>query len=93
MFRAGAVMRKPDHARAADAERCWQMIGEGLYVDVNATLEAAMPVFDRAGVTFLPVVSLTGENSAPELRGALFHVDALKAYNRALAATAAEEHS
>jgi CIC family chloride channel protein len=27
------------------------------------------------------------------LMGALFHVDALKAYNRALAATAAEEHS
>ncbi|MBB97225.1 MAG: voltage-gated chloride channel [Rhodobacteraceae bacterium] len=93
MFRVGGVMRKPDDARAADAERCWEMIGEGLYLDVNSTLEAAMPVFDRAGVTFLPVVSLTGENSAPELRGALFHVDALKAYNRALAATAAEEHS
>ena len=29
----------------------------------------------------------------PALEGALFHVDALKAYNRALAATAAEEHS
>ena len=28
-----------------------------------------------------------------DLLGALFHVDALKAYNRALAETAAEEHS
>ena len=93
MFRAGSVMRKPDDPRAANADRCWEMIGEGLYLDVSTTLEAAMPVFDRAGVTFLPVVSLTGEKSAPELRGALFHVDALKAYNRALAATAAEEHS
>lgn len=93
MFKAGSVMRKPDDPRAADPDRCWEMIGEGLYVDVNATLEAAMPAFDRAGVPFLPVVSLTGEKSAPELRGALFHVDALKAYNRALAATAAEEHS
>lgn len=27
------------------------------------------------------------------LIGALFHIDALKAYNRGLAATAAEEHS
>ena len=93
MFRAERVMRKPDDPRAASADRCWEMIGEGLYLDINATLEAAMPIFDRATVPFLPVVSLTGENSAPELRGALFHVDALKAYNRALASTAAEEHS
>ena len=93
MFRAASVMRKPDDARAADEERCWEMVGEGLYLDINATLEAAMPVFDRASVPFIPVVSLTGENAAPELRGALFHVDALKAYNRALAAAAAEEHS
>jgi CIC family chloride channel protein len=34
-----------------------------------------------------------GDDTAPELMGALFQIDALKAYNRALAATAAEEHS
>ena len=50
-------------------------------------------VFEQAGVAFIPVVSLKGGGVAPDLRGALFHVDALKAYNRALAATAAEEHS
>ncbi|KIC48436.1 chloride channel protein [Tateyamaria sp. ANG-S1] len=93
MFRVGSVMRKQDDARAADEARCWEMIGEGIYVDQNATLEAAMPIFDRTMVRFIPVVTLTGENAAPELQGALFHVDALKAYNRALAATAAEEHS
>ncbi len=51
--------------------------------------------FARTGATvpFIPVVTLSGEDSPPELWGALFHVDALKAYNRALAATAAEEHS
>ena len=52
-----------------------------------------MPMFDRSGIEYIPVVSLSGENAAPELCGALFHVDALKAYNRALAATAAEEQS
>ena len=52
-----------------------------------------LPIFDKAGVAFIPVVTLPGEGAAPELWGALFHVDALKAYNRALAATAAEEHS
>ncbi|TNF63975.1 MAG: chloride channel protein [Rhodobacteraceae bacterium] len=92
-FRVSSVMRAPDHDRAAPVTQCWEMIGEGIYIDAGATLEAALPVFDRTGVTFIPVVSLTGPDNAPELRGALFHVDALKAYNRALAATAAEEHS
>ena len=93
MFRAASVMRHTDHPKMPEEDKCWDMIGNGIYVDFNATLEAAMPLFDKAGVTYVPVVSLTGENGAPELRGALFHVDALKAYNRALAATAAEEHS
>jgi CIC family chloride channel protein len=51
-----------------------------------------MPAFDRAGVPFLPVVTLSGGEAPPELLGALFHVDALKAYNRALAAVSKEEH-
>ncbi len=69
------------------------MIRDGIYVDGNATLEAAMPVFEKSGAAFIPVVTLQGEDAPPDLSGALFHVDALKAYNRALAATAAEEHS
>ncbi len=93
MFRVGSVMRKPGDARMADEARCWDMITDGIYVDESATLEAALPIFDSTMVPFIPVVTLTGENAAPELQGALFHVDALKAYNRALAATAAEEHS
>ncbi|MGV6848234.1 MAG: chloride channel protein [Marinibacterium sp.] len=87
------VMRRPDDPRGADPDRCWEMIREGTYIDASATLESAMPVFERAGVPFIPVVSLGGEDATPDLHGALFHVDALKAYNRALAATAAEEHS
>ncbi|HCI06956.1 MAG TPA: voltage-gated chloride channel [Sulfitobacter sp.] len=93
MFRVASVMRKADDPRAANEDACWEMIGDGIYVDGNATLEAAMPIFDRASVPFIPVVTLSGEDSPPELWGAVFHVDALKAYNRALAATAAEEHS
>mmetsp|Transcript_18272 Transcript_18272/g.29012 ORF Transcript_18272/g.29012 Transcript_18272/m.29012 type:complete len:563 (-) Transcript_18272:5446-7134(-) len=93
MFRISTVMRKPDHPQAADEARCWEMIGDAIYVDAGATLETALPIFDRAMVPFIPVVTLSGEGNAPELQGALFHVDALKAYNRALAATAAEEHS
>ncbi|WP_300055917.1 chloride channel protein [uncultured Roseobacter sp.] len=92
MFRVGPVMRPMDHPRAASEDDCWAMIGEGVYVDSNATLESAMPIFET-GVRFIPVVRLSADAAPPELQGALFHVDALKVYNRALAATAAEEHS
>ena len=93
MFRVEPLMRPPDHPRGASEEACWQMIEDGVYIGMNATLEAAMPLFDRSAVPFIPVVLLRGEGEPPELQGALFHVDALKAYNRALAAVSAEEHS
>ncbi|KEJ89367.1 chloride channel protein [Sulfitobacter donghicola] len=93
MFTAAKTMRPIDDPRAADNDRCWELIGEGNYIDSAATLEAAMPMFEKSGLPFLPVVTLSTEAAPPELLGALFHVDALRAYNRALAATAAEEHS
>ncbi|MEP2532767.1 chloride channel protein [Shimia sp.] len=93
MFRVTTVMRDTEDARAAPEDRCWDMISEGTYVDGNATLESAMPLFETTGATFIPVVTLGGADEPPELLGALFHVDALRAFNRALAATAAEEHS
>ncbi|ETA49761.1 chloride channel protein [Ponticoccus alexandrii] len=90
MFRVQGVMRKPTDKGAADEEICLEMIAQGLFVQASATLETALPRFDKSGVAFLPVVTMEGEE--PVLQGALFQVDALKAYNRALAATAAEEH-
>ncbi len=93
MFTAAKTMRTCDDTRAADEDRCWEMIGEGMYVDAAATLEIAIPIFEQTGMEFLPVVTLSADAAPPELLGALFHVDALRAYNRALAATAAEEHS
>ena len=92
-FRVAGVMRDKEDETAAPEEACWEMISDGIYVDGNATLEAAMPIFEKSAVAFIPVVTLAGEGQPPELWGALFHVDALKAYNRALADTAAEEHS
>ncbi|MFD1157465.1 chloride channel protein [Roseovarius aestuarii] len=93
MFRVAKLMRKSGDPKAAPEEECWEMIEDGVYIDGNATLEAAMPIFDRSGARFIPVVTLGGEDQPPELWGALFHVDALKAYNRALAAVSEEEHS
>ncbi|XDB00219.1 chloride channel protein [Sulfitobacter sp. LCG007] len=93
MFMAEKVMRPMDAPNAAQEEACWDMIRDGSYLDAAATLEAALPLFEGQAVAFLPVVRITAEDKPPELLGALFHVDALRAYNRALAATAAEEHS
>lgn len=93
MCGVGKVMRAKDAENAAPEDRCWEMVSEGLYVDGTATLESAMPIFETTGVNFLPVVTLGGEDAPPELLGAVFQVDALRAYNKALAATAAEEHS
>ncbi len=93
MCGVASSMRAKDVDGGADEDECWELIGQGVYIDGNATLEQAMPIFDSRALTFIPVVSLGGEGEAPELWGALFQVDALKAYNKALAATAAEEHS
>jgi len=57
------------------------------------TLDDALPSFDAAGCEFLPVVRATAGDAPPEVVGVLYQVEALKAYNRALAATAREEHA
>lgn len=93
MFRVQGVMRRPNEDGAADEATCHEMIEQGLYLQCQSTLETALPLFEKSGVDFLPVVTLEGEEQVPVLQGALFHLDALKAYNRALAATAEEEHS
>ena len=92
MFRVANVMRTPDDASAVPEDRVWEAIEEGVWVEPNATLETALPLFEKTSRQFLPVVTLGVEGEPPQIHGALFHVDALRAYNKALAATAAEEH-
>ncbi|WP_300514377.1 chloride channel protein [Aliiroseovarius sp.] len=91
--RVAKIMRMADAANGAPKEICRELIEQGVYVDGNATLETLMPIFESSGALFIPVVTLKGEGDPPELRGSVFQVDALKALNRALAETAAEEHS
>jgi len=93
MCRVVTYMRDKTADNAADEEACWDLVEQGHYIDANATLEHAMPMFDTMAHDFIPVVTLGGKDKTPELWGALFQVDALIAYNQALAATAAEEHS
>ncbi|MBE0413543.1 chloride channel protein [Yoonia sp.] len=92
-FKVADIMRDKSMSRAAPEDQCWDLVRDGVYIDGQATLEQAMPLFERTGHAFVPVVILGGENSPPALLGALFQVDALRVMNRALAETAAEEHS
>ncbi|WP_425080992.1 chloride channel protein [Ruegeria arenilitoris] len=92
MLRTGAVMRPIGDPRSITKEKAQELIEQGLCVQASATLEAAMPYFDHDDIPCIPVVVIDDEGNESPV-GALFHIDALKAYNRALAATAAEEHS
>ena len=93
MFRVSNVMRKPDDLTCAPTDAIWEAVEQGFSVEGNATLETAMPIFEATNRQFLAVVRMGEKGEPPEILGALHQVDALKAYNRALAATAAEEHS
>lgn len=93
-LRVGKVMRP---LSASDPESAQLLMDEGIAISPTATLEAALPIFDRAGVEFIPVVDeeeLSEETGEPKMNliGVIHHIDALKAYNRALVAIAAEEH-
>lgn len=92
-FKVSSIMRELGADNAASEEACWDLVRDGLYLDGNATLEQAMPIFERGNPRFIPIVTLGGEDAPPELWGALFQVDALREMNRALSETAAEEHS
>ncbi|MBM7069305.1 chloride channel protein [Actibacterium sp. 188UL27-1] len=93
LYSAAVVMRGKDSPRAASEQACQELIDAGIYVRPDATLEVAMPMFEDGGHVFIPVVAPSAKGGPGELMGALFQVDALRAYTRALAATAAEEHS
>lgn len=92
MLRAGSVMRPLEADGSLTAGEAQALVEQGLCVRASDTLEAAMPYFDRGDIASIPVI-VTDDNGRECPVGTLLHVDALKAYNRALAATAAEEHS
>ncbi len=81
------------HLRPAPEDGCKSLIRQGLFLDRKATLEQAMPLFDRSGEAFLPVTARTDDPDTPAVIGVLYQIDALRAMNRALSDTAAEEHS
>ena len=89
---AGELMRARGAEDGASDTQSWSLVEQGAFLTRSDTLETALPLFEQIGGGMIPVVE-EQESGPPELLGALFQVDALKAYNRALAEVAKEEHS
>lgn len=92
-IRLSSLLRPMDHLRAASEVTCRELINAGTMLGENQTLETALRIFEASGVDFIPVIGRPHGEGEPELLGAVFQTDALKAYAKALADTAAEEHS
>lgn len=93
LYKAAVVMRGKDSPGAASPEACAALVEQGVFISPDTTLDEAMPIFEETGHRFIPVMQPASNDGQATLLGALFHLDALGAYNRALAAMAAEEHS
>jgi len=86
------AVRRPGSNGAPSLEALEALAAAGHSISADSRLKPALRVFDRTGLPHLAVTQ-RGPDGVPRVTGSLSHVDALKAYNRALAATAAEEHS
>lgn len=93
MFQVQKIMRPMCDCEHLDQETLWDMVSNGHGIRSEATLGDALPQFDWHGCEWLPIIEVNVEDGPPNIIGVLFQVDCLKAYNRALAATAKEEHS
>lgn len=89
----GRLMRVLGSEDGPGETRCLDLMEQGLSLPSDATLELAFGIFDNGKIDFIPIVAVTKGQEPPELLGGLYYIDALKAYNRALAEIAREEHS
>ncbi|MEL6979715.1 MAG: chloride channel protein [Pseudomonadota bacterium] len=93
------LMRARGAEDGASDTRAWELVRQGAFLTMDDTLDTAFPKFANGKLPFLPVIEAPGavhgaeETAGPQLVGALFYVDALKAYNRALVEMHAEEHT
>ena len=86
------LMRPADAPDAAPMFECEALVAAGLSLRRTDSLARALPLFEKDRPDFIPVVEGAGEASGTVV-GALFHVDALIAFNRQLVDTWREEHS
>ncbi|MEM7212879.1 MAG: chloride channel protein [Pseudomonadota bacterium] len=88
------LMRHRGADNCAPDSGCMELVEQGAVLGEDDTLERALPMFDQLSGAYLPVVKEgVGKEDPPILLGALFHVDALRAYNHALEEELREEHA
>ena len=75
------VMRLRGAEDCAPDTACLELAEGGVKLTMDQTLADALPMFDKAKVDFIPVVEAREDGA---LIGAVYHVDALKALNRAI---------
>ncbi len=88
------LMRPRGADNGAPDGGCRELVDQGAALAPDDTLERALKMFDRLRGPYLPVLDgRSGEAEPPELLGAVFHVDALRTYNRVLEEEMREEHA
>lgn len=93
-LRVADVMRPRGSDAGAPDSGCRELVDQGAALNPGDTLERALRMFERLRGPYLPVLDGAGEEPGEaELLGAVFHVDALRAYNRALEDELREEHA
>ncbi|MCL4674653.1 MAG: chloride channel protein [Pararhodobacter sp.] len=85
------ITHKPGSPRALPRSVLEDLAADGMAIDSQARLKEALRRFKRSGASHLAVTAAGPQGV--EVIGCLSHVDALQAFNQALAAIAAEEHS
>lgn len=99
-MRITTVMRPMDAESAPPADLVRNLAGSGRALTEGMRLYQALAEFERTGAAFLPVIrppeepqdGASDDLPDPEILGVVYHVDALRALNQALAEAAAEEH-
>ena len=98
------LMRPRGADNGAPDGGCRELVDQGAALAPGDTLERALKMFDRLRGPYLPVLdgppgglpdgmARTPDAEPPELLGAVFHVDALRAWNRVLEEEMREEHA
>jgi len=92
---ANHVMRPRGAENGAADATCIELYRQGAWLKPTDSLERALPMFDRLKGPVLPVMAPSSRERPDDLEliGAVFHVDAVKAYARTLEEELREEHS
>jgi chloride channel protein, CIC family len=93
------LMRPRGADNGAPDAGCRELVDQGAALGPGDTLERALRMFEQLRGPYLPVLDRAGPDGpsgaaeTPDLLGAVFHVDALRAYNRVLEEEMREEHA